>query len=132
MEATYLAIYRIEDGIVVEAWAEWDNQSGLERLGHARVTTDLARIESGLAEPDRSPPDRMLGFGPDPRGASSQPSRAMRPPAPPARSAAPSRLFARCPSLDSKGAAMHRRRPTASLLPAAAVATLLGSRRVSG
>lgn len=34
MEATYLAIYRIEAGCIAEAWAEWDSQSGLKQLGH--------------------------------------------------------------------------------------------------
>lgn len=35
LEATYLAIYRIEDGRIAEAWAEWDNLAGLRQLGHA-------------------------------------------------------------------------------------------------
>lgn len=34
LEATYLAIYRIEDGRIAEAWAEWDNLDGLQQLGH--------------------------------------------------------------------------------------------------
>ena len=34
LEATYLAIYRIEDGRIAEAWAEWDNLAGLRQLGH--------------------------------------------------------------------------------------------------
>lgn len=34
MVAEYLAIYRIENGCIVEAWAEWDNKSGLAQLGH--------------------------------------------------------------------------------------------------
>jgi len=34
LEATYLAIYRIEDGRIAEAWAEWDNLAGLKQLGH--------------------------------------------------------------------------------------------------
>ena len=34
MTADYLAIYRVEDGRIIEAWAEWDNLSGLEQLGH--------------------------------------------------------------------------------------------------
>ena len=37
LEATYLAIYRIEDGRIAEAWAEWDNLAGLRQLGHALV-----------------------------------------------------------------------------------------------
>ena len=35
MSATYLAIYRISAGRIVEAWAEWDNLAGLRQLGHA-------------------------------------------------------------------------------------------------
>ncbi len=35
LEATYLAIYRIENGRIAEAWAEWDNLAGLRQLGHA-------------------------------------------------------------------------------------------------
>jgi predicted ester cyclase len=34
LEATYLAIYRVEDGRIAEAWAEWDNLAGLAQLGH--------------------------------------------------------------------------------------------------
>jgi hypothetical protein len=34
MTADYLAIYRLEGGRVAEAWAEWDNLSGLAQLGH--------------------------------------------------------------------------------------------------
>lgn len=34
MTATYLAIYRLEGDRIVEAWAEWDNLSGLAQLGH--------------------------------------------------------------------------------------------------
>ena len=34
LEATYLAIYRIQDGRIAEAWAEWDNLAGLRQLGH--------------------------------------------------------------------------------------------------
>jgi predicted ester cyclase len=30
----YIAIYRIADGRIAEAWAEWDNLSGLAQLGH--------------------------------------------------------------------------------------------------
>ena len=36
MTATYLAIYRIADGRIAEAWAEWDNLTGLVQLGHAQ------------------------------------------------------------------------------------------------
>jgi len=35
LNATYLAIYRIENHRIAEAWAEWDNLAGLEQLGHA-------------------------------------------------------------------------------------------------
>ena len=34
MAAEYLAIYRLADGLIAEAWAEWDNLSGLTQLGH--------------------------------------------------------------------------------------------------
>jgi predicted ester cyclase len=34
MTADYLAIYRVTDGLIVEAWAEWDNLTGLAQLGH--------------------------------------------------------------------------------------------------
>jgi predicted ester cyclase len=34
MAAGYLAIYRLAGGVIVEAWAEWDNLSGLAQLGH--------------------------------------------------------------------------------------------------
>ncbi len=35
LEATYIAIYRMEDERIAEAWAEWDNLAGLKQLGHA-------------------------------------------------------------------------------------------------
>lgn len=35
LRADYLAIYRIVDGRIVEAWAEWDTLAGLRQLGHA-------------------------------------------------------------------------------------------------
>ncbi len=38
MAADYLAIYRLAHGLLVEAWAEWDNLSGLTQLGHHRHT----------------------------------------------------------------------------------------------
>ncbi|MBA1145901.1 ester cyclase [Ectothiorhodospiraceae bacterium WFHF3C12] len=34
MVADYIAIYRIEEGRIVEAWVEWDNKAGLAQLGH--------------------------------------------------------------------------------------------------
>lgn len=34
MTAEYIAIYRFEGDVIVEAWAEWDNLSGLVQLGH--------------------------------------------------------------------------------------------------
>lgn len=39
MKATYLAIYRIEQGRIAEAWAEWDTRTGLQQLGHLRAET---------------------------------------------------------------------------------------------
>ncbi len=29
----YLAMYRIEDGIIVEVWVEWDNYTSMKQLG---------------------------------------------------------------------------------------------------
>jgi steroid delta-isomerase-like uncharacterized protein len=37
LEADYLAIYRLAGGKITEAWAEWDNLSGLVQLGHHRM-----------------------------------------------------------------------------------------------
>ena len=37
MDLEYIAIYRIEDGVIVEAWAEWDNYSSLKQLGHFKM-----------------------------------------------------------------------------------------------
>ena len=34
MTAEYLAIYRLSSGRIAEAWAEWDNLTGLVQLGH--------------------------------------------------------------------------------------------------
>lgn len=34
LRAEYLAIYRIEDGRIAEAWAEWDTLASLRQLGH--------------------------------------------------------------------------------------------------
>jgi len=36
LSSDYLAFYRLENEVIVEAWAEWDNQAGLEQLGHIR------------------------------------------------------------------------------------------------
>lgn len=33
MHARYLAMYRVAEGRLVEAWAEWDNMAGLAQLG---------------------------------------------------------------------------------------------------
>ncbi len=38
LQATYLAIYRIDNGRICEVWAEWDNLSGLKQLGHHNLT----------------------------------------------------------------------------------------------
>ena len=37
MQSDYIAIYRIANNQIVEAWAEWDNLSGLAQLGHFRA-----------------------------------------------------------------------------------------------
>jgi predicted ester cyclase len=34
MTVDYIAIYRVAGGVIVEAWAEWDNLSALMQLGH--------------------------------------------------------------------------------------------------
>jgi hypothetical protein len=34
MTADYMAIYRVTGGLIAEAWAEWDNLTGLVQLGH--------------------------------------------------------------------------------------------------
>ena len=33
----YLAIYRIEDDLIVEAWVEWDNYTSMKQLGHLKM-----------------------------------------------------------------------------------------------
>jgi steroid delta-isomerase-like uncharacterized protein len=38
LSTTYLAIYRLEEGRLAEAWAEWDNLYGLQQLGHHKAT----------------------------------------------------------------------------------------------
>jgi len=34
MNAEYIAIYRVRNGQIIEAWVEWDNLAGLKQLGH--------------------------------------------------------------------------------------------------
>ena len=34
MDIEYLAIYRIKNGIISEAWIEWDNYTSMKQLGH--------------------------------------------------------------------------------------------------
>ncbi len=34
MDIEYLAIYRIEDNVISEAWVEWDNYTSMKQLGH--------------------------------------------------------------------------------------------------
>jgi steroid delta-isomerase-like uncharacterized protein len=34
LSSNYLAIYRIENNRIAEAWVEWDNLAGLKQLGH--------------------------------------------------------------------------------------------------
>lgn len=34
LQSTYIAIYRVENRRIAEAWAEWDNLAGLRQLGH--------------------------------------------------------------------------------------------------
>ena len=37
LSANFISIYRIRDGRIVEAWAEWDSLAGLIQLGHIQV-----------------------------------------------------------------------------------------------
>ncbi|MCB1138274.1 MAG: ester cyclase [Leptospiraceae bacterium] len=37
LSSEYIAIYRIQDDRIAECWAEWDNLSALEQLGHSAV-----------------------------------------------------------------------------------------------
>ena len=37
MTTDYLTIYRLSQDRIVEAWAGWDNLSGLAQLGHGRA-----------------------------------------------------------------------------------------------
>lgn len=46
MVAPYLCIYRIEGGLIVEAWAEWDNLAGFQQLGHF-PPSGMGRPEAG-------------------------------------------------------------------------------------
>ena len=34
LNAEYIAIYRVRNGQILEAWAEWDNLASLRQLGH--------------------------------------------------------------------------------------------------
>ena len=34
MDIEYLAIYRIKNGTIAEAWIEWDNYTSMKQLGH--------------------------------------------------------------------------------------------------
>jgi predicted ester cyclase len=47
MVADYLAIYRLVGGVIVEAWAEWDNLSGLVQLGHYKQAEPGAAADGG-------------------------------------------------------------------------------------
>ena len=37
MDIEYLAIYRIEEDAIVEAWVEWDNYTSMKQLGHLNM-----------------------------------------------------------------------------------------------
>jgi len=47
LNASYLAIYRVENQRIAEAWAEWDNLAGLKQLGHAGELRSEAPDRSG-------------------------------------------------------------------------------------
>jgi predicted ester cyclase len=36
LTADFISIYRIADGRIAEAWAEWDSLNGLIQLGHLK------------------------------------------------------------------------------------------------
>ncbi len=36
VSAPYIAVYKVEDSMIVESWAEWDNLSTLKTLGHVK------------------------------------------------------------------------------------------------
>jgi len=36
LSADFISIYRVADGRIVEAWAEWDSLNGLIQLGHLK------------------------------------------------------------------------------------------------
>jgi steroid delta-isomerase-like uncharacterized protein len=44
MNAEYIAIYRVRNGQIIEAWAEWDNLAGLRQLGLLESTSLLRLI----------------------------------------------------------------------------------------
>ncbi len=37
IDIEFIAIYRLEDGVIVEAWVEWDNYTSLKQLGHCNI-----------------------------------------------------------------------------------------------
>lgn len=36
VSAPYIAVYRVENGVIAESWAEWDNLSTLQTLGYMK------------------------------------------------------------------------------------------------
>lgn len=46
MTSDYLAIYRLVDGVIAEAWVEWDNLSGLQQLGHLKAVDGHAQTKA--------------------------------------------------------------------------------------
>lgn len=48
MASDYLAIYRLVDGVISEAWVEWDNLSGLQQLGHLKAVDGNAPIKTDV------------------------------------------------------------------------------------
>ncbi len=55
LEATYLAIYRVEDQRIAEAWAEWDNLAVLRQLGHANCVLTTGSSGRSAARPAAEP-----------------------------------------------------------------------------
>jgi predicted ester cyclase len=49
VRSVYIALYRVEQGRLMEAWAEWDNLADLRQLGHAGVAGELLQRRAFMA-----------------------------------------------------------------------------------
>ncbi len=52
MHAEYIAIYRVLNGQILEAWVEWDNLAGLRQLGHLWIFYSSGILGVSLDWPD--------------------------------------------------------------------------------